>query len=64
MALIRSSLLLGGLAGCVAFVLFAGYAIAVHEHRPILLGLAFFVAGAILLTIYVRMGGLDAKARH
>jgi len=57
MNLMRSILLLAGLAGCVAFVLFAGYAIAIHESRPVLLGLAFFAAGALLLTIYVRSGG-------
>jgi hypothetical protein len=64
MSLIRSGLLLGGLAGCVAFVLFAGYAIAIHESRPILLGLGLLAAGVVLLTIYVRAGGPDPTAHH
>jgi hypothetical protein len=52
---VKSILLLAGVALSVCMVLFAGYAIAVHESRPLLLGVGAFAAGALLLTVYVRV---------
>lgn len=56
MGFVKSVLLLAGVALSVSMVLFAGYALAVDQSRPLLLGIGAFAAGALLLAIYVRMG--------
>jgi hypothetical protein len=54
--LIRSIMLMAGVAACVSFAIFAGHALSTHHLKPVYLGLVVFAVGAVLLFAYNRTG--------
>ena len=54
MSFLRSILLVAGVAACISFAVFAGYALSVHHFEPVLIGLGTLGAGAVLLFVYAR----------
>jgi hypothetical protein len=62
--LIRSIMLMAGVAACVSFAIFAGHALSTHHLEPVYLGLAVFAVGALLLFAFNRTGrDSDAAGR-
>lgn len=62
MTLIRSIMLIAGVAACVSFAIFAGHALSTHHMEPVYIGLIALVAGAALLFVYNRGGRNDEPA--
>jgi hypothetical protein len=61
MSFLRSIVLLTAVSLCIAFAFFVGYALAVHDMRPVLYGAGLLLLGAAVLAVLARA---DRAARR
>jgi hypothetical protein len=61
MSVFRSIVLLASVALAVAFALFVGHGIAVHHMTPVIWGVAFLAAAAVLVFLQTRADSKRAR---